>query len=76
MRRHCLSSRRGGSSWSRATALCPSRAMLPSALSVSALFGDSCIMRSVLIRAKGAAIFGSVSVLLSNGPSSQLRSHL
>jgi hypothetical protein len=43
MRRHCLSTRRGGSiSWPSPTAVCPSRAMLLSALSVShALFGSS-----------------------------------
>ena len=72
-----MSSRRGGSrSWPSATASAL-RAMLPSALSVSPLFGDSVhMMRSVLIRTNRVLQSSERSLLLEGGgPSSQLRSH-
>jgi hypothetical protein len=49
MRRHCLSSRRGGPAlWCERQLFCPSRAMLLFALSGSPLFGGSVhMMRSV-----------------------------
>src|SRR5215203_4697509 len=62
MRRHCLSRADVAAAlWLTQLLLFALRAMLLSALSVSSLFGDSVHrMRSVLIRAKGAAIFRAV----------------
>ncbi len=76
MRRHILSSRRGGP----AVVECNSsalRAMLPSALSVSSLFGDPVHrMRSVFSGSAKVLQSSERSLLLEVGPSSQLRSHL